>query len=312
MNTSICITVKNEEGSIGVLLDSLLAQTKKADAIIIVDGGSKDKTVEIINHYQKKDDRIKLLNERCSRARGRNLAVEMAKDGIIVMTDAGCTARPDWVKHITEPFESAGVDVVAGFYVMKAKNNFEKAESLFLGTKPVDFDAGFLPSTRSIAFTKQIWERVDGFPEKVRGAAEDTVFNYKLINAGVKFSRMKNAVVEWGMPGDIKEFFWKIFNYAKGDAKSKIWLFPGKSLTSHNIKAFLVLLRYLIGLFFLVFSFYHTSLLVLWILSLLVYLIWAYRKVYLAFGDKKVALWGPILQVAADVAVIRGLVEGLF
>ena len=52
MNISLCITVKNEEKSIGPLLDSIFAGTKKPDEIIIVDGGSTDKTLSVINNYQ--------------------------------------------------------------------------------------------------------------------------------------------------------------------------------------------------------------------------------------------------------------------
>ena len=63
MNVSICLTLKNEEGSIADLLNSLLNQSKKPDEIIIVDGGSEDTTLDLIRHYQKKDKRIKLLIE---------------------------------------------------------------------------------------------------------------------------------------------------------------------------------------------------------------------------------------------------------
>ena len=77
MNVSICITVFNEEESIGPLLDSILSQTQKADEIVVVDGGSTDRTLEIISHYQKRFGGIKLLKEKCSRAKGRNLGVEI-------------------------------------------------------------------------------------------------------------------------------------------------------------------------------------------------------------------------------------------
>ncbi|QQG41192.1 MAG: glycosyltransferase [Candidatus Woesebacteria bacterium] len=311
MNISICITTLNEEDSVERLLDSLLMQSKKPDQIIIVDGGSQDKTVEIIRHYQKKDGRIKLLVEKCSRARGRNLGVEIAIGEIVLMTDAGCVASPDWVKNIVSPFENAGVDVVAGFYKMVSNNFFQKAESVFLGTRPNDFDVNFLPSTRSIAFTKQIWEKVGGFPESVKGAAEDTIFNYKLLKAGARISRMKNAVVGWGMPGSIKDFRSKIYEYAKGDAKSKIWIFPGKGFTSHNIKVLFVAFRYLAGFSLLVFTFKFHFLLPYLFICVFAYLIFAFRKIYLEFRDWRVAVWGPFLQIVSDLGVTGGFVSGI-
>lgn len=311
MNISVCITVFNEESSIGALLDSLLLQTRKPNQIIIVDGGSEDRTLEIIRHYQKKDGRIKLLMEKCSRARGRNLATEIAEDGIIAMSDAGCVLTSDWLKNITSPFETADVDVVAGFYKMIGENDFQKAESVYLGVRPGNFDINFLPSTRSIAFKKAIWEKVGGFPERLEDTAEDTIFNYKLIKAGAKFSRMKSAVVEWGMPKTISNFQFKIFNYAKGDARSGIWFFPGKGLTSHNIKALFVLFRYLMGIVLLIFSIKFTPLFPIVLIFFLLYLLWAFRKVYLEYRKVSVALWGPVLQVVSDVGVIFGLLKGL-
>jgi glycosyltransferase involved in cell wall biosynthesis len=145
MNISICITTLNEEGTIVPLLDSLLNQSKKPEQIIFVDGGSTDKTVEIIRHYQQKDSKIKLLVEKCPRARGRNFACEIAKGEIIAMTDAGCIADRDWLKNITKPFDTGKVDVSAGFYKMTGNSTLQKAESAFLGVRPGKFNYHFLP-----------------------------------------------------------------------------------------------------------------------------------------------------------------------
>ena len=303
MNISICITVFNEEGSIGALLDSLLAQSLKAKEIVIVDGGSNDRTVEIINHYQKRFGGISLLREKCTRARGRNLSVEIAKNEIIAITDAGCVAHADWLKNICEPLNNSEISVSAGFYKMVGKTEVQKAMAIFLGTQPKDFDITFLPSTRSIAFKREIWEEVGGFPEDAGNSAEDTYFNFRLLKKGVKIARVKNAVVEWGMPGTIQEFGRKIYDYAKWDAKSKIWFFPGKGLASHNVKALFVLFRYLVGFSLLVFSFFNPALLYLLVILLLLYFFWAF---------KKAGFWGIVLQIVSDFAVMSGLLSGVF
>jgi len=293
------------------MLDSLLGQTKKAKEIIIVDGMSTDKTIEIIRHYQKKYGGIKLLIEKCNRAKGRNLGIEIAKGDVIATTDAGCVIHKDWLQKLTAPFATGRVDVSAGFYKMTGKSAFQKAASVYLGTTPRKFDNKFLPSSRSLAFTKKIWEEVGGFPENLEGTVEDTMFNEKLLKANAKISRVKDAIVEWGMPTSIGEFYIKVSGYAKGDALTRIWIFPGKGLMSHNIKSLFIICRYLIGLSFLLLGLKFHYLLLYFLICLFAYFLWAYRKVFLEFGNWKVALWGPVFQLTSDIAVIGGFLSGL-
>ena len=312
MKISIVITVFNEERSVTGLLNSLQSQTVKPDEIVIVDGGSKDKTVEIIRHFQKKNKRIKLLVERCSRAKGRNLGVDIARNEIVVLTDAGCIVHRNWFERITKPFVNKEVDVVAGFYKMIGKTAFQKALSFFLGVLPSQFDVNFLPSTRSIAFKKKLWLKVGGFPEKLTGTAEDTVFNYKIVQSGANIARVKNAIVEWGMPRTLKEAFNKMFLYAKGDAKTKIWWHPTKKLSSHNIKVLFVLTRYTVGFIGVISAFRNPLLWLVLITGLFLYIYWSFRKVYIEFKDYKVGMWGVILQFTSDFAVMAGFLGGIF
>lgn len=311
MNISIAITTYNEEKSIGKLLDSLLNQTLKASEIIIVDGGSKDKTVEIIRHYQKKDKRIKLLVENCSRAKGRNIGIDIAKNEIIAVTDAGCIVHSTWLERLVEPFKHLEVDISAGFYLMVGESPMQKAESIFLGVSPNNFDMSFLPSTRSMAFRKKVWEEIGGFPDEERNSAEDTYFNYSALKLSMKYARVKNAIVEWGMPETLTEFFEKIRTYAMWDARTKIFNFPKKGLMSHNIKALSIFFRYVVLSLLFVFSFSQSYLFTYLLIFLFAYFLWSFRKVFIQFREVKIAIWGPILQITSDIGVMAGFLAGI-
>lgn len=311
MKISVVVTVFNEADSVAKLMDALLGQTLKADEIVVVDGGSNDNTPEILRHYEKKNRNITLFAEKCSRAKGRNIGVEMAKNEIVAMTDAGCIPQKKWLKEITEPFKNISVEMVAGFYEMMQRTDFQKALSVFLGVRPEDFDVSFLPSTRSVAFKKSLYIRVGGFPERLEDTAEDTVFNYKVVKDGAKIARVKTARVEWAIPETLSDAFNKLFSYAKGDAKSKIFLHPSKGVMSHNIKILVVFLRYLLGLVLLIKGIYDSPLLILLGILIVLYIFWAFRKVYVATESIKAGLWGIILQFTADIAVMGGFLKGI-
>lgn len=277
MKVSVCITTFNEsQESINKLLNALNSQTLKADEIIIID--AKD--------YNN-----------CSRSKGRNIAIKKAKNEVIAITDAGCSPHKYWLEKITALFKDAEVDVVAGGYRMVANNNFEKAESIFLGIKQKDITADFMPSARSMAFTKSIWKKAGGFPESLTQTAEDTQFNIELLKVGARFKVAKSAIVDWYMPKNIFEFAKKIKNYAKGDVKSGLWWHPVKKWRTHNIKALTVFLRYLL----FIFVFFNFS--SIYFLSLIgLYAFWAYSKA---------GLWGIVLQFVSDLFVMVGFITGI-
>lgn len=311
MKVSLVLTVYNEESSIGALLRSLFIQSKRPDEIVIVDALSSDKTVAIIKHFQKKNKKIKLLVQKCTRSEGRNLGVELAKNDIIAMTDAGCIAKGNWLENLTSPFRNKEVDISAGFYKMVCRSSFQKAASVFLGVMPKDFNINFLPSTRSMAFRRESWEKLGGFPENLKSAAEDSVFNFRAVKSGMKIARVKNAVVGWGMPAGFSELIKKIAGYAEGDARSKIFWSPAQGFSSHNIKVLFIFLRYLAAVYLIFISLQKPTILVVLLVLVVLYLIRAFRKVYLEYRDTKAGLWGIVLQISSDLCVMVGFLRGI-
>ena len=314
LKVSVCITVKNEEKTIGRLLESLLLQSKKPNEIIIVDGGSTDKTIQIINHFQKKSRKIKLLKEKLSISKGRNLSIEVAKFPIIAHTDAGCVAKIDWLEKLTYPFKHKNVGMVAGFYEMLFSNPLQEAMNVFHGTPPERFDSNeFLPSTRSVAFRKTLWEKIGGYSEKLEKTGEDTLFFFHAVKRNVRIVRVEEAQVIWEETKlfTLKDSMKKFFIYAKGDAQAGIWWHPTKQLASHNIKISAIYLRYLLGLLLLINSFNNILYLKILITGFIFYLFWSIWKWKDVITKWKARKYLPIIQILSDFAVMGGFLSGL-
>ncbi|MEM5855111.1 MAG: glycosyltransferase [Candidatus Aenigmatarchaeota archaeon] len=222
MKVSLITTVKNEETNIKEFLNSIVNQIKKPDEFIIVDGGSTDKTLEIIKNYAKKHKWIKVFQKKASIGKGRNIAIQKAKSEIIAVTDCGCILDKNWLKNITKPFINK-VDVVVGIYKPYYTNDFEYFQGLITVPEPEKiFMNPSRMSSRSIAFRKKVWENVGGYPDLNTG--EDTEFNLKLIKKGYKFVFAKNAIVYWKMRKTWKEFIEQFYNYGVGDRKlGNVW-----------------------------------------------------------------------------------------
>ena len=124
---SLVTTFKNEENSISVFIESILNQSVLPDEIILVDGGSTDKTIEIVEKHIIRDLRIKLISKVANRSVCRNTGIEYAVGDIIAMTDAGCILSKDWIKFLTAPFKNdPTIDVVGGYWNLKQKTYFKK------------------------------------------------------------------------------------------------------------------------------------------------------------------------------------------
>src|SRR6476660_5393361 len=88
---SIVCTVRDEADNIAALIDSMLAQTRPADEIVINNCGSRDATPAIVARYSAADRRIRLIHGGHNIPSGRNSAIAHACGPIIACTDAGLT-----------------------------------------------------------------------------------------------------------------------------------------------------------------------------------------------------------------------------
>lgn len=308
MNTykvSLIFTVKNEEKSIKSLLDSILNQTKMPDEIIIVDGGSTDKTIEIIEKYYDLLPINLIIKNGVNIAKGRNIAIKNAKYPIIAVTDAGCKLDNYWFEGIIKPFHDDTVDIVSGKYIGTGGSIFQKVISYLLIT---DFNKvnenSFNPSSRSIAFRKSAWKDISGYPEWL-DYAEDTYFDKKLRENGKKFYLNKKAIVYWEMRKTFRKLYRQYFNYAKYEAIALNYPFFYIFRLIIWISIFSVfILSIIFRLYFII------SLGIIFLLGLIT------LRVILKLKNKKLNLkaylYGLIIYIIFELALFIGFINGLF
>lgn len=217
---SVIATLFDEGPAAERLVDSLLAQTRLPDEIVIVDGGSRDGTTELLDRLAERHPVLRVIHHRSGRSEGRNVAIAAATHEVIACIDGGCVAEPDWLEHLVAPLEAdrgQRADWVAGFYRPRGTSSRATCIGLVMVYVREEVDpATFLPSARSMAMRRSLWREVGGFPEDLQ-FAEDTLFDQRLLDAGHTPVFAGDAVVVWTPPATFTALARTLFVWGRGD-----------------------------------------------------------------------------------------------
>ena len=217
------------------MLAALEAQTRPPDEVVIVDGGSRDGTLELLEGWSRDRLPLRVLSAPATNiSGGRNAGIEAAAHEWIACTDAGCRPIPTWLEAIDRARGSA--DLLTGVFTVDGEGAFERMVAVTHYPDPAEierptalvrlshrlFGRSFeakLAGGRSMAFTKTTWRAVGGFPEGVY-AGEDQAFSVALVNRGFSAVLLPAASVAWRPPPTWTENARMFFTYCRGDVRS--------------------------------------------------------------------------------------------
>ena len=213
MKVSLISTVKDAGPAIHDFVASVGSQTRPPDEVIVVDGGSKDGTFRALESAEG----VQAISEPGANiSRGRNIAIRAAAHELIAVTDADCVLAPDWLEHLVAPLER-GADVAAGFYEPIAESFLQVCSAAVSLPEREEIRPGWMPSSRSIAFRRDVYEAAGGYPEWLH-VGEDMYFNHCLRAVGAQFRLAPDAITRWRVRPTLGETWRQYAGYGEGDA----------------------------------------------------------------------------------------------
>jgi GT2 family glycosyltransferase len=315
MRVSVIVPTFNGRKSIGQCLAALSNQDWNEEIeIIVVDDGSSDGTMEVVQSYPHA---ILLRQNNAGPAAARNRGALAAKGEVLVFTDDDCRPLPDFVRRIVEPLrQETGIVGAKGTYRSEQSSliarfrqvEYEERYAIMKGYRHIDFI-----DTYAAAFRKDAFNSVGGFDEKML-ASEDVDLSFRLAASGQRMIFVPDAIVYHRHCESLRHYirlkiraaFWrlkmtpKLPHKALKDShtpflmKCQILVLP--ALLAAGVAAYISIpLALSIAL----------AVFILFALSCIPFVFFAARR------DPLIALVAPALLLARSLGQCVGLIEGL-
>ncbi|MBU1053690.1 MAG: TIGR04283 family arsenosugar biosynthesis glycosyltransferase [Proteobacteria bacterium] len=183
---SIIIPVFNEEKIIHGQLESLLPVSDEDIEVIAVDGGSKDRTAEIIAEFKS----IRFLQStKKGRAAQMNYGADKANGNILLFLHADVSLPKEWKSEVIKAVDSG---FIAGGFRIRCggKESLESIDRFFAYITGLRSRyAKYMYGDQAIFVTKNVFKSVSGFPEIP--ILEDYEFSRRIFKAGkIFYSRL--------------------------------------------------------------------------------------------------------------------------
>jgi len=223
MRISLIITTYNRPNALSLVLQSIVAQTKYPDEIIIADDGSDDSTKKCITDFQKSST-LKVIyswqeDKGFRLAKSRNKAIAISNFEYIVLVDGDMILHPKFIQDHLDKAEPGYF--VQGTRVLLTQNRTRQALNNSTGnfsflsrgirnrknaihsnyfskllSKKKNHIKGI--KTCNMSFYKEDCLNINGFNNDIEGwGREDSEFVVRLLNSGINRKNVRFNMIQF-------------------------------------------------------------------------------------------------------------------
>lgn len=202
---SVIVITLDEEANIEPALDSLLAQEGVPLEVLVVDGASLDRTVELAQKISQNDRRVRVFASpsHLSVGQARNKGLLHAQADAIAFMSADATAQPGWARSALEGLERSDIvygrqehepghtsvaAMVRGMRYHHFRRNHDQGQS-------EHEDAAAFASNVNAAIRREVFKQLRYVDEGPASALDDILFTTEARDLGYEIAYRSEMVV---------------------------------------------------------------------------------------------------------------------
>jgi glycosyltransferase involved in cell wall biosynthesis len=226
---SVIVCAYNADRTMDACLTSLRTLNYPDYEVIVVNDGSKDRTLEITERHKAAYDAdptgprmVVISQENKGLSVARNVGAAAATGEIVAYTDSDCVPDPDWLAFLVYRFVRSGFVAVGGPNFPPPEPSMVPAAVAVSPGGPMhvlldDEVAEHIPGC-NMAFTKKAFDEIGGFEPIFAAAGDDVDFCWRLQNRGYAIGFSAAATVWHYRRNTVKAYLKQQMGYGKAEA----------------------------------------------------------------------------------------------
>ena len=227
---SVVVPIYNSEKYLRKCISSILNQEFKDFELILVNDGSKDKSLQVCRRYEKNDNRIIVVDKKNEGSIiARRTGIELAKSDYITFVDSDDWIHKETLKVVNEEIEKNKSDIIIfnmykvidslGIIKKESNRRYFKMKKIFIGEEVKDELASaylhghpFPASLCGKVYKKEYLLSCGRYLKNIRFLGDDLYYNLEIFLKVTKVSLIDRSFYYYKAGGNTSKYMPYLFN----------------------------------------------------------------------------------------------------